>query len=152
MTPVFHPSPEMVRSLHDRTILREGGAPGLRDENAFLSIWSRIDAALAYADPDVVDLAARLAHGLLRNHPFVDGNKRSAWGAFRMTLSGNGMTCTLEDRSAARMIVASAAAGDSAESLADIFRPHCVPDPVLVSLFQYDMGHEIEDEEPCPGS
>ncbi|HVT37065.1 MAG TPA: type II toxin-antitoxin system death-on-curing family toxin [Nevskiaceae bacterium] len=70
----------LVLALHDRQIAEHGGSPGLRDERLLESALARPQQLHAYGDPqpDLADLAASLAFGIAKNHPFIDGNKRSA--------------------------------------------------------------------------
>jgi death-on-curing protein len=67
-------------AIHDRQLAEHGGASGVRDEGLLESALARPRQMFSYGDavPDLADLAAALAHGLARNHPFVDGNKRTA--------------------------------------------------------------------------
>lgn len=70
----------LALAIHDRQLAEHGGMPGVRDGNLLDSAlaWSQQMQAHADPAPDLADLAAALAHGLARNHPFVDGNKRTA--------------------------------------------------------------------------
>lgn len=70
----------VVLALHDRQLAEHGGSAGVRDESLLESALGRPQHLYAYGDPapDLADLAASLAFGLARNHPFVDGNKRTA--------------------------------------------------------------------------
>src|SRR3546814_12112128 len=70
----------LILLLHDRQIAEHGGLAGVRDENLLQSALARPQQLYAYGDPppDLAALAASLAHGIARNHAFVDGNKRSA--------------------------------------------------------------------------
>ena len=70
----------LVQALHDRQIAEHGGSTGVRDERLLESALARPQQLYAYGDPlpDLADLAASLAFGIAKNHPFVDGNKRSA--------------------------------------------------------------------------
>jgi death-on-curing protein len=70
----------LVLALHDRQLAEHGGTSGVRDEGLLESALARPQQLYAYGDPapDLADLAASLAYGLARNHPFVDGNKRTA--------------------------------------------------------------------------
>jgi death-on-curing protein len=65
-------------AAHDEQLAEWGGAAGVRDEGAFESAMARPQNLAAYDEPDVAALAASYAFGLARNHPFVDGNKRTA--------------------------------------------------------------------------
>jgi death-on-curing protein len=71
---------KLVLTVHDRQIAEHGGTTGVRDETLLESALARPQQLHAYGDPtpDLADLAASLAYGLARNHPFVDGNKRTA--------------------------------------------------------------------------
>lgn len=70
----------LVLAIHDRQISEHGGMPGVRDEGLLDSALARPQQLHAYTDPapDLAALAASLAFGLARNHPFSDGNKRTA--------------------------------------------------------------------------
>lgn len=66
--------------IHDRQLAEHGGGSGVRDEGLLDSALARPQQLHAYGEPapDLADLAASLAFGLARNHPFIDGNKRTA--------------------------------------------------------------------------
>ncbi|MEO8804192.1 MAG: type II toxin-antitoxin system death-on-curing family toxin [Rudaea sp.] len=70
----------VVLALHDRQLAEHGGGTGVREAHLLESALGRPQQLYAYGDPapDLADLAASLAFGLARNHPFVDGNKRTA--------------------------------------------------------------------------
>lgn len=70
----------LVLAIHERQLAEHGGASGIRDEGLLDSALGRPQQRHAYGDPpaDLAELAAALAFGLARNHPFVDGNKRTA--------------------------------------------------------------------------
>jgi death-on-curing protein len=84
---------ETVRAIHSRQIAEHGGSPGLREEALLLSALARPQNLTAYGDPlpDLPALAACYAYGLARNHPFIDGNKRTALVAARTFLLINGV-------------------------------------------------------------
>jgi death-on-curing protein len=71
-------STNVVLAIHDEQIAEHGGLPGLRDDSLLLSALARPQNLAAYGNPDIADLAAAYAFGIARNHPFLDGNKRSA--------------------------------------------------------------------------
>lgn len=77
---IVWPDKKLVLAIHDRQLAEHGGTPGVRDEALLESALSRPQQLYAYGEPapDLADLAASLAFGLARNHPFVDGNKRTA--------------------------------------------------------------------------
>lgn len=76
----------MVVAIHDRQLAEHGGSAGIRDESLLESALARPQQLHAYAD-----LAASLAYGLARNHPFVDGNKRTAFASCLTFLALNGL-------------------------------------------------------------
>jgi death-on-curing protein len=88
-----------VLAFHDRQIAEHGGSAGLRDEALLESALARPQQLHAHGDraPDLADLAAALAYGLARNHPFVDGNKRTAHVAYRTFLELNGADLVATD-------------------------------------------------------
>lgn len=71
---------QLALAIHDRQLAEHGGSGGVRDETLLESALARPQQLYAYGNPapDLADLAATLAYGLARNHPFVDGNKRTA--------------------------------------------------------------------------
>ena len=79
---------EMIMAIHQRQIAEHGGSEGLRDEGLLSSALARPQNIFAYRQPppDLAALAAAYAYGLARNHPFVDGNKRTALIAARTFL------------------------------------------------------------------
>ena len=79
---------ETVIAIHHRQISEHGGSEGLRDEGLLASALALPKNVLAYAQPppDLAALAAAYAYGIARNHPFVDGNKRTALVAARTFL------------------------------------------------------------------
>jgi death on curing protein len=70
-----------VLAIHAEQIAEHGGAPGLRDGSLLDSALARPRNRAAYNKPDPADLAAAYGFGLVRNHPFVDGNKRTGFVA-----------------------------------------------------------------------
>jgi death-on-curing protein len=88
-----------VFAIHERQVAEHGGSAGVRDEGLLESALARAQQLHAYGDPapDLADLAAALAYGLARNHPFVDGNKRTAHVAYRTFLALNGAELVATD-------------------------------------------------------
>lgn len=84
---------ETVIAIHHRQISEHGGSEGFRDEGLLASALARPQNVLAHAQPppDLAALAAACAYGIARNHPFVDGNKRTALVAARTFLLLNGV-------------------------------------------------------------
>ena len=93
---------ETLTAIHHRQIAEHGGSEGLRDEGLLLSALARPQNLLAYGEPapDLASLAAAYAYGIARNHPFVDGNKRTALVAARtfLILNGVDLEATQDDK------------------------------------------------------
>lgn len=90
---------ELALIIHNRQIAEHGGTAEIRDEGLLESALARPQQLNAYGDPvpDIADLAAALAYGIARNHPFVDGNKRTAHVAYRTFLALNGVEFVATD-------------------------------------------------------
>lgn len=118
---------ESVLIFHDLQLLEHGGAAGVRDEGGLRSALARPQNLAAYGDPDLFELAAAYAVGIAKNHPFVDGNKRTAFvtaGAF-LDLNGSGLRA---DEAEAALVFLRLAAGDLTEdALADWLRANATP-------------------------
>ena len=86
-------------AIHERQLAEHGGGVGVRDEGLLDSALARPHQLHAYGDPppDIAALAASLAYGLARNHPFVDGNKRTAAVACETFVMLNGATLDVDD-------------------------------------------------------
>ena len=78
-------------SFHDKLLARFGGGAGVRDKGLLLSALARPQNLFAYEKPSLFDLAAAYAHGIIKNHPFIDGNKRSGFLAAALFLEANGI-------------------------------------------------------------
>ena len=76
--------------LHDESLSMHGGASGMRDEGLLDSALARPLDIVAHGEPDVADLAAACGFGLAKNHPYIDGNKRTAFLAVGLFLRLNG--------------------------------------------------------------
>ena len=72
---------DLIRAVHQELIAEHGGMGGIRDEELLDSALARPRQLLAYGDPDIFELATAYAFGIVRNHPFVDGNKRTGFMA-----------------------------------------------------------------------
>jgi len=83
---------EMILAVHDEALAIDGGAPGLRDHGLLESALERPKNRYHYEGvEDLCDLAATYAVGIAKNHPFADGNKRSAFIAMATFLMINGL-------------------------------------------------------------
>lgn len=81
---------ETILALHDRLLSEFGGLAGLRDVGLFDSALARPIQLFSYGKPDIFEMAAAYAYGLVRNHPFVDGNKRIAFTTAVLFIEING--------------------------------------------------------------
>lgn len=81
--------PDVFRAVHEEQLAEHGGATGTRDEGLFESALARARNLAAYGKPDCAELAAAYGHGIARNHPFIDGNKRTAFVAVELFLELN---------------------------------------------------------------
>ena len=109
-------------AAHAEQIAEHGGGEGVRDAGLLESAMARPQNLAAYGTPDAAELAAAYAYGIARNHPFVDGNKRTAAVVSETFLMLNGHVLTASD---AELVVAflALAAGDlSEEATAAWFR------------------------------
>lgn len=105
-------------SFHEKLLARFGGAGGLRDRGLLLSALARPKHLFAYEKPTMFDLAAAYAHGIVKNHPFLDGNKRSGFLAAALFLESNGFRFTATEESAALKTVQLAAGDMTADEFA----------------------------------
>lgn len=113
---------EVALAVHDRQLAEHGGPSGLRDAGALESALTRPVNRWAYGEDDRCALAAAYAFGIARNHPFADGNKRTAWVLARLFLRLNGAEIAFQADDAIRTVLALAAGELSEEELADWFR------------------------------
>jgi death-on-curing protein len=109
-------------AAHDEQLAEHGGASGLRDRSMLESAMARPLNLVAYGEPDAADLAAAYAFGIARNHPFVDGNKRTALVVSETFLALNGYRLTCGNVEVVVTFLALAAGELSADALADWFR------------------------------
>jgi death-on-curing protein len=84
-------SRQFTLAIHDEQLAEHGGAIGIRDEGLLESALARPLNRAGYGEPDMAELAALYAIAIARNHPFVDGNKRTAFVALFTFLGLNGM-------------------------------------------------------------
>jgi death-on-curing protein len=101
----------LVLAIHDRQLVEHGGAEGLRDESLLRSGLARPENHLAYGMADVIELAAMYTAGIVKNHPFVDGNKRTGFVVGVLFLELNEHSFIASEEAAAQAVLA-LAAGD----------------------------------------
>lgn len=96
--------------LHERVLAAHGGASGLRDEGLFKSALARPRQFFAYSEaPSVLEMAAVYTAGIVQNHPFVDGNKRTGFVIGILFLEMNGYRFTATEEDAANAVLGLAA-------------------------------------------
>ena len=87
----------LIYAVHGEQLAEHGGGAGVRDANLLESALARPEQLAHYGAPDAADLAASYGYGISRNHPFVDGNKRTAFVAVELFLALNGFDLTATD-------------------------------------------------------
>ena len=100
---------ELALAIHDRQLVEHGGAEGLRDEALLQSALGRPLNHFAYESTDVVELAAKYTAGIVQNHPFVDGNKRTGFVVGVLFLELNGYRFIASEEAAAQAVLELAA-------------------------------------------
>lgn len=100
---------EIMVDLHAEQLALFGGPDGIRDQGMLESALGRPINKFAYGETDLATLAAAYAFGIARNHPFVDGNKRAAFGAIIVFLGLNDIDFLVPPETATAMILALAA-------------------------------------------
>jgi len=115
---------EAVHAIHKRQIAEHGGSDGVRDEGLMLSALARPQNLYAYSEetPDISALAASLAYGIAKNHPFIDGNKRTALVVSRTFLLLNGFDIKATQEEKYLTFLSLAEGNLSEEELANWFR------------------------------
>ena len=108
----------MVIAIHDEQLATHGGSAGIRDHSLLESALDRPRNKWAYEQAQLPELAAAYAHGLAKNHPFIDGNKRISLLALYTFLGVNDIDLRVAEAEAATMILSLAAGEVSEESLA----------------------------------
>ena len=112
----------LASAIHDRQVAEHGGPPGTRDQGALESALARPKNLAGYGEPDAALLAAAYASGITRNHPFVDGNKRTAWVIARLFLMANDVEVQFGKTEATQIMFRLAACELSEDELAEWFR------------------------------
>jgi death on curing protein len=102
-------SDELILAIHDEQLAEHGGSTGLRDVGRLNSALARPLNRAGYGDPDIAELASVYALVIAQNHPFIEGNKRTAFVAMELFLRLNGCRFTAGDADAAVMFLAMAA-------------------------------------------
>lgn len=122
-------SRKLVLAIHDRQLSEHGGSSGARDGTLLESVLARPQQLHADGDPrpDVAALAAWLAFGIASSHPFVDGNKRTAYVACRLFLVLNGTDIVAAPENKYRTFLDLGAGELGEDLLAEWLRRHLRP-------------------------
>jgi death-on-curing protein len=120
-------SPQLILAIHDEQLAEHGGSTGLRDPGLLDSALARPLNRASYGEPDIAELAAVYALGIAKNHPFIDGNKRTAFVALEVFLRLNGCRFPVGDAEAVVMTLAMAAGELPDDEFTAWVRMHTVP-------------------------
>lgn len=116
--------PSVILAVHDEQIAEHGGSAGMRDRGLLASALARPLNLAAYGKPDHADLAACYSAGIAKHHPFVDGNKRTAFVAVELFLTLNGWKLSASDADAVLAMLAVAAGEINETGFAEWIRRH----------------------------
>lgn len=100
---------QLLLAVHNRQLAEHGGDAGVRDEGLLESALARPQNLFAYGESDVAALAGAYAFGIAKNHPFIDGNKRTAFVACELFLAANGYDLAASDEECLAMMLGLAA-------------------------------------------
>ena len=118
---------EAILILHDESLAEHGGASGIRNTGLLDSALARPENIFAYGEPDLFDLAGVYAAGIIKNHPFVDGNKRTGFLAAAVFLEINGFSLQAGEADATLKTIALAASDISDVEYAAWLRENASP-------------------------
>lgn len=117
----------VVWAVHEAQLAAHGGSAGVRDAGLLAPALARPLNLAAYGDPDVAALAAAYGYGIARNHPFIDGNKRTAFVCTELFLLLNSTSLTADDAHCVATMLALAAGELGEPEFADWLRKHTTP-------------------------
>lgn len=117
----------VVWAVHEAQLAEHGGLAGVRDAGLLASALGRPINLAAYGEADAAALAAAYAFGLAKNHPFIDGNKRTAFVCAELFLALNGFALLAEDASCVSIMLALAGGELPETELATWLRTHTTP-------------------------
>ena len=127
MTEPFWLTCEIVLAIQSELLARFGGLNGLRDAGLLESALNRPQQLFHYGSPNTFDLAASYAHGIVKNHPFLDGNKRAGFMAAYTFLGINGYRLVAPEEQAVLQTLALAAGELDAGGYAAWLENSCSP-------------------------
>jgi len=117
---------QLIRAVHQEQLAEHGGPAGVRDEGLLATAMGRPQNRALYESPDAAALAASYAFGIARNHPFTDGNKRTAFVAMEVFLDLNGFELRASDHDCVFAMLKLAEGQLDEEALAQWIRSHLV--------------------------
>ena len=112
-------------AMHEIMLARFGGLPGVRDEGLLESALHRPRQIFTYEEPDLQDLAAAYAGGVVKNHPYLEGNKRTGFMAAALFLEVNGRRFGAPEEDVVLHTLALAAGEESEAAYAEWLRASC---------------------------
>lgn len=115
----------LVLSLHEELLAEHGGASGIRDEGLLDSALARPQNIYSFGSTDLFTLAAAYINGIVRNHPFIDGNKRTAFMTGYVFLGRNGKELVADEAEATQIMLALAGSKVSEEDFALWLKKNC---------------------------
>jgi len=119
-------SREAVEAMHREQLAEHGGLSGLKDENALEAALARPLHKAAYGETDIMALAAAYLYGIVRNHPFSDGNKRTGFLAAFTFLYINGFLIDADQASVVAFVLSVAAGEIDEEGATRFLKDHTV--------------------------
>jgi death-on-curing protein len=142
----------MVVAIHDEQLTIHGGASGLRDEGMLESALDRPKNRWSYEQAELAELAAAYAFGIARNHPFVDGNKRTSLLALYTLLGVNGVDFIAPEADAAAVILSLAAGEVSEEGLTRWIRDNWPAEPRVNGTGRTNGVPPLPSHQDCGNS
>ncbi len=116
--------PTLISAIHSEQLAEHGGGAGVRDANMLASALARPEQLANDGSPDAADLAAAYGYGISRNHPFIDGNKRTAFVAVELFVALNGFDLVADDADCVLNMLDVAAGAIDEHTFAEWIRQH----------------------------
>ncbi|MGF1939031.1 MAG: type II toxin-antitoxin system death-on-curing family toxin [Nostoc sp. ChiQUE02] len=128
MNNIFWLSEAVIKAMHKEQLGEHGGLPGIRDRNLLLASLDRPKNLFAYGEPTptVFELAAAYAFAFVKNHAFIDGNKRVAFVSMATFLILNGYSLEVPEKEVVLMIKRLSTDQETQESIADWIKGNCI--------------------------
>lgn len=115
---------DFILTIHDEQLRQHGGAKGARDTGMLESALARPQQKNAYGDPDLCELGAAYLFGIVKNHPFIDGNKRTGFAAADIFLALHNLSVEAPQEDVVAFVLGVAAGDINEEGAARFFRDH----------------------------